>query len=492
MDLTSSPPPGEVIAARRWERRAMAPALRLSPAWVVTMVVVLASFFGPIRPRPDPDTWWHIATGRWILAHGRIPTADPFSWTAYGRPWVAHEWGTDMLFAALNRWLGPASLLIVAGILIGSAFLVLASALRIVSDNEWVVAGCLCAAFYPTMLMWSLRPHLISILFVALYLRALIAARFKGRVRDLWWLVPATAIWSNLHAGFISGVVLIWIFAVVTVIERRPHARTFAGVAIGATVAGALNPAGFGIYPFALYLAKVSSNVQEWQPPNLRTPYGLVFAVFAIGTLVLAGMAVRRVDRALLTLAGVFILLGFGAVRNVPVTAFMVVPCLACVLVSWGKIPQPRPETGAGRVLLGAVAVAVLFAGLALAASNLAGKSSSQLLSERFFPVAAANFLSHQPAGRMVNPYDWGGYLIWKTPRLRVSIDGRADMYGVKLLHDDQVLEKLQPGWRQYLQSRHVRYVLWKRSLPLTQALLLDPQWRPVFQDHTSIVFERA
>ncbi len=27
----------------------------------------------------DPDFGFHLATGRWILANGRIPTADPFS-----------------------------------------------------------------------------------------------------------------------------------------------------------------------------------------------------------------------------------------------------------------------------------------------------------------------------------------------------------------------------------------------------------------------------
>jgi hypothetical protein len=405
---------------------------------------------------------------------------------------VAHEWATDLLFSVMNRWLGPASLLLLAGLLIGGAFLLLASALRIVTDNEWVVAICLGAAFYPNMLMWTLRPHIISILLIGLYLRTVIAARFRGELRALWWLIPATAIWSNLHAGFISGVVLIWVFAVVTVIERKPEARTWAGVALGVMVAGAMNPAGFGIYPFAIYLAKVSSNVQEWQPPNLRTPYGLVFAVLALGTLVLAGMIAKKVDSALLMLAAAFIFLGFGAVRNVPVAAFMMVPCLACALVSWGKIPMPRLETGAGRVMLAAIVVVALLASAGLAAGNLAGKTSSQLLSERFFPVGAAQFMSHQPSGRMVNPYDWGGYLIFKAPRFPVSIDGRADMYGIKLLHDDQVLEKLQPGWRQYLDSHNVRYVLWKRSLPLTQALMLDPQWHLAFRDRTSVVFERA
>ena len=47
----------------------------------------------------DGDTNWHVATGRWILAHGAVPTTDPFSFSAYGHRWVAHEWLSEVLMA---------------------------------------------------------------------------------------------------------------------------------------------------------------------------------------------------------------------------------------------------------------------------------------------------------------------------------------------------------------------------------------------------------
>jgi hypothetical protein len=265
-------------------------------------------------------------------------------------------------------------------------------------------------------------------------------------------------------------------------------------VALGATAAGALNPAGFGIYPFALYLAKVSKNVQEWQPPNLRTTYGIGFSGVALATLVLPGMIGKKVDSALLGVAAMFILLGFGAVRNVPLAGFLAAPCLAFSLSSWGRIPLPHLETGFGRFALAGLALLALVVGSVLVAGNLIGKSPSRLLSENngVFPVRATEFLSHQPAGRMVNPYVWGGYLIFKSPRFPVSIDGRADMYGPKLLKADERLEKLEPGWRRYLRREHVRYVLWMRSQPLAQALKLDAGWRLVFEDHTSVVFKHV
>ena len=33
-------------------------------------------------PVVDPDIWWHLRTGQWIVDHGQVPATDPFS--AYG------------------------------------------------------------------------------------------------------------------------------------------------------------------------------------------------------------------------------------------------------------------------------------------------------------------------------------------------------------------------------------------------------------------------
>src|SRR5690348_4420249 len=40
----------------------------------------------------DGDVSWHIAAGRWVIAHGQVPMTDPFSYSAFGHRWVAHEW----------------------------------------------------------------------------------------------------------------------------------------------------------------------------------------------------------------------------------------------------------------------------------------------------------------------------------------------------------------------------------------------------------------
>ncbi|MBU6428888.1 MAG: hypothetical protein KGR26_07760, partial [Cyanobacteria bacterium REEB65] len=51
----------------------------------------------------DGDYAWHLLAGRLMLAGHPVFTADPFSWSAPGKPWVDHEWFSEILLAASDR-----------------------------------------------------------------------------------------------------------------------------------------------------------------------------------------------------------------------------------------------------------------------------------------------------------------------------------------------------------------------------------------------------
>lgn len=464
---------------------------RLSPATLVSFAVCLWAAFGSMRPSPDPDTWWHLATGRWILDHARIPTSDPFSWTAAGKGWVAHEWGAQALLSWMDDLFGPAGLLVFSGLMIGLAFLLLRRTLRRVTDNEWAVTGALGLAVYLSTLMWSVRPHVVSILLIVFYLDSLVSARLEGNYRRLYWLSPLTLVWANLHAVFVSGVLLIWVFTAFAIVERRRDWRRWLMTAGFATVAGAVNPAGPGIYLFSVYLARVSERIQEWAPPGIRTPRDLIFVSSVLVALVAAGMVRRRPDRALVGIAAFFGLLGLGAVRNIWIGGIMVAPCIAWCVAQ--VLPAARPAKAAvERRFLNAGHVVFVVLGIAFAFTTLAGRSDAFLRAEGPFPRAAAEHLATLPEGRLLNPYNWGGYLIWKLPSVPVSVDPRADMYGDELLPDLLDLESLTPGWNQFIEERDVDYVLWQADGRLAEGLRLLDNWRIVYEDDEAVIFERA
>src|SRR6266581_9368992 len=69
----------------------------------------------------DGDTYWHIAVGRWIIAHRAVPNSGIFSATMPDAPWVAHEWLGEIILATLYDHFGWAGLVAAAGLCVAAA-----------------------------------------------------------------------------------------------------------------------------------------------------------------------------------------------------------------------------------------------------------------------------------------------------------------------------------------------------------------------------------
>jgi len=69
----------------------------LGLAAIAIFLFSLAAFWPQVLG--DGDTWSHVATGEWIIAHGAVPRADPFSYSMPGAPWTAHEWLAEVPLA---------------------------------------------------------------------------------------------------------------------------------------------------------------------------------------------------------------------------------------------------------------------------------------------------------------------------------------------------------------------------------------------------------
>ena len=57
------------------------------------VLVALAAFAVAIARAPsDPDMFWHLASGKWMVEHGAILRNDVFSSTVTGQPYSVGEW----------------------------------------------------------------------------------------------------------------------------------------------------------------------------------------------------------------------------------------------------------------------------------------------------------------------------------------------------------------------------------------------------------------
>ena len=79
---------------------------RATLPWVVGAVVYALLLTLGSRLLSDPDSYSHIAVGRWIMAHGAVPANDPFSFSMHGAPWITFEWLSQVIYAAAYDFFG--------------------------------------------------------------------------------------------------------------------------------------------------------------------------------------------------------------------------------------------------------------------------------------------------------------------------------------------------------------------------------------------------
>ncbi|HZI48042.1 MAG TPA: hypothetical protein VFD75_09635, partial [Pyrinomonadaceae bacterium] len=174
---------------------------------VVFSVYVFAyAFFFAARPLSDADFWWHLKTGEYIVNTRAIPTTDFFSFTNYGKPWVAHEWLSEVIFYLIYSHFGFNVLIVVFAILTALAFWIV-----YIRSNSHPLIGSAAALLgvwtvLPTI---GVRPRVFTLLLSSVYLALLARYLKRGKGREIWWLVPLMALWVNLHGGFLIGLVLI-------------------------------------------------------------------------------------------------------------------------------------------------------------------------------------------------------------------------------------------------------------------------------------------
>lgn len=455
------------------------------------MLLALPAASGLRTRLQDNDLWWHLATGEWIVRHGTVPWSDPFSYTAAGRPWIAYSWLPEVVlhlvatrfgFAAL-RWTGAAVL--VATVAASYSSCRAAGARRIVA----VVATTLGSLAGTGA--WSVRPQTVSLLLLALVLRAVYAAPRSYSRR----LAPLTvAVWANCHILFFLGPAVFAFAAASKALERRRD-RELEWLTVASCVAVLLNPYGLWLVAQVPTMAAQPAAVQavnEFRSPDLAGLPGVFFAALLVVGIVLLAAAPRRPSTFEIGSFVGSVALALWTQKNMATFGLFAAPTVALALGSlWPPGPsRPAPPPAALVVLHWVAAVAVV-AALVVAAPRERGWR--QAIDPGEFPVAAADFLAERYSGRrLFNDFDWGGFLIFRLyPATRVSIDGRTQVYGSELLADYTRTHFGLAGWERFFERCDPEIVLWPRQGALASLVRQRPGWRIVYEDDVAVVFER-
>jgi hypothetical protein len=441
----------------------------------------------------DPDIWWHLRVGEWILQHHAVPRVAIFSAPLAGTPWLAYSWLFELLTVKLFQWLGLAGIVAYSSAMVLAITVALFHMVRRLQGDFTLAVLLTFAAVYSMGRLYTPRPWLFTILFFILEMDILIEARKTGRVRELAWLPVIFALWANVHIQFVDGLFVLglaWVEAVVALWWKGAETRlrpAWMGLALAAGLLGTLlNPYGWRIYQAAFDLATQGGAlnlVTELQAMPFRGLPDFLILLLALGSA--AALARRRrfqpFETALLAFAAV---LSFRSQRDIWVMATVAAAILASTITGSRRAEFRLPKW--------ATAVAVLAAGLAvLAGSRVMGVNNAQLDTQlaKNLPVSAVEAVRAKGyAGPLFNNYDWGGYLIWAL-RMPVSVDGRAAFYGDKNLDRSAATWNAQPDWASDAQLTSAGVVIGPVKAPLTQLLRMDPRFHLVYEDKLAAVF---
>lgn len=435
---------------------------------LLVLVPMLGAAVAAVRPITDNSFLWHVRAGTLQLEQAQVLRADPFSWSAGGRPWRTQSWLAELGYGWAERitgnlgWVGP---------MMGVATLAWFGLLGLIVYRECrrllPTAILLCGVLVLTLPFLNPRPVLFSYLGLALLMLILAS---PGR---LLWAAPLLLwTWAGLHGSFVVGLGLLVLNAI------RQRRRSAWEVAALSVIAASLTAHGIRIWVVLGEFAEsrqALSFIREWATPNLLAPTHLPYLALLAGVLVAAQAG--KLGRFEVMSAFGFFAFGAASSRNLAPAAMLLLP-LAARAFPAGPHPERADPAKFGW------AMAVLMVGTA---AMLVTQRISTTPSASAFPVVASQ---HLHASKVFHDDSAGGYLIYAYgPGRAVFIDDRAELYGGEFFSDFVDMRAALPAAGEKFEILGFQQALVRPSMAITGRLRCAG-WTTSFEDEYWVVLE--
>lgn len=502
-----------VVRPSRSERAGWMKRLELRHLWVAIPIVAVFTV-SSIQTALEPDLWWHMACGRWMVQTGQFMYTDPFTHTIANQPVVDQNWLAELALFELYRFGGMKLLTLFTALMYTAAvgLMLLCCWKRAPHCRAMAVGGAISALLiYENS---AIRPQVFAVLVfsTALFILGHVDWKWKPFLIGL-----AVLVWTNVHGSFVLGVGLSGIFLTGRILElcfagrgatdlrlssggnaqrvwgalqRDRLVRSYAGCVILAAAAAFCNPQpGLMLsYVRACAANGVRLDVQEWRPTGLASVTGVIFCCTIAMTLMTLNASRKRVTPTDALLLALFLFLGEKAGRLVIWWGLALPPILSVHLATILPNEDPIRERTRQKPLLNLfLAGYLVVAALTPWVKPYTGPATS--------PGALASFLETSGCtGNLFNPMGWGGYLIWHDPQLKVFADGRLEVFPRKIWQDYDTIADGAPGWEDLLDEYKIDTIVASRNMTprLAQFPGGSKNWAAIYSDALGVVFERS
>lgn len=521
---------------------------------LVSFLPYLFVFVGSLYSPNDPDLGWHLKYGEYFWQHGAILRDNTFSTLMPAFHWANGSWGTDVITYATYHFAGFLGLSILSALVVTATFYFVAEAASLTVWDRAFLFPLLLYLEQPINAV-SFRGQQVTLAGIALLFWIIsrfvktqkesyqenlqknrksnnldkaqghwFVSLFSGegikrlRQKPILLTIPLFFAWANVHEEFVLGLALyfIWIVfymgqKIIGEIRRQRGVKRINSILwkdkqipiifFLSCLVTVINPFGIGVHLDALshfgspllkdiseYLPFVSLSKQWWNQVVIA-----VLVVLSIIFYFFNGNLKRRLP--FLGVAVVVYLLSFSVRRYAWPAYYLTIPLLT---------PLPeffRPDSKKALYVTETIFLLVLVC-LAVFLKqpfrSLYTYSWNDYCHSEFIlcsPESAAYIQSHHLTTHLYTLYGWGGWLIWRYPAIKPTIDGRmhlwrdangysgfADYYGY-----EQNLKEIDDS--QY------NIVYMSPDKPLFKhmnALVNLGKWQLVYRDKYASVFVRS
>ncbi len=490
--------------------------------YVVLAAVFLLGLVMGYQKVNSPDLGFHLSSARWIIQNGAIPSKDIFTYTVPDNTYIDLQWTYQLVVYGLEKLSGPAAIMALTSLL---TLVFSATLLWRVHRQEGripLAAIWMLIVFFLGSL-WEVRPHLFSWIYGSLILLVL-EEYTRGNRRWLFFLPILMLLWVNAHSLYVLGLVSIGTYVFSDIVKgfwRHKRLHFDKGLLLWAIAAGAVclfNPYHikgllFPISQFFLIQGEsgyksVLTGTAEFVSPFRFAEYvkdgrfiliqpRLWWQVFTLLALVGIIGARKKVQMAQWLLFVGFLFIFHSANKNFGYFVMAIFPvCAGGLSRVAANIGNALKKPGAGAFAYGSVIVVCVLLAIGAGTNwlyevgwqqNNVGKS----FDKEALPVDACAFLNeHNIQGRIINNWNDGGFIGWKTNQ-KVFINSEGNTIGLEF-YDQYIQARGPEGFAAALEKWQptvavVRYRITPYWLYHLHNITKD--WRMVYSDKDVAVF---
>ncbi len=447
------------------------------------------------------DVWWHLATGRWIVEHGQLPTVDPFTYTMAGKPWHLVNGIAEVVLYAFHSLGGVAGVVAAKLVFAWLTLLFIGLSLRELRVGRRLSLLLVAACALLLQARYSLaRPLIMGAALVAagswLSLHNL---RQPRRSAALYFFVLTLPIWPLVHGTALVGLAQLVALCVAMGLQRelRPRLRR-ALLVLAACLFVSLCLAWwrdlFGVVAGLQGGATATSFTAEWASGLEAMADHAGRWLVMVGGVVGGAVALahgRGWLLLLLSLLAAVLALRFG--RNAYEGVILSAPALGYALFALSDALKRRQRQLLATVAPLAVVIVCAAVQLLSAPRRTINRPFGFSVDRSRYPYDTLQTARKLPGARMINGFPLGGFLIWTQGPWGVYSDGRT----VALYSEADVAELFVPLLKS-AEALTAAADRWGAQLGLTEHLsipnqwmIVSPQWVPLHLGSGTALFAR-